>query len=218
MLQSLMKTVANDSYREHLGVTWLLNYLKYEHKNGQYDKSKHFFGTAPDEQNNGVITRPLPTDYTDYDAIYLADTYGVYEDDLERKQERMGARSERIVGGLESQEWSAIMERLTSAEKSLFIAECNSIASPTSPEVRNQVLDYLEIYWSGWVGRYFDELDYRKNNEIPQWIVDEFDDNWKYEDGGFILVNDFTNEVFVLEMDKHVNYVAWYYRGSFGRV
>jgi len=26
------KTVKDDSYREHLGLTWLLNYLKYEHK------------------------------------------------------------------------------------------------------------------------------------------------------------------------------------------
>lgn len=199
------KTVANESYREHLGITWLLNYLKYEHKNGAYDESNHYFGAVPDKKNNSVSTRQLPTDYTDYDAIYLADTYGVYEDDLELNKERKGARTEKIVGGLEPQEWNGIMERLTSAEKSLFIAEYNSIASPTSPEVRNQVLDYLEIEWSGWVGRYFDELDYRKNNEIPQWIVDEFGDGWNYEGGGFLLVNDFTYEVFVLELNKHID-------------
>lgn len=199
------KTVSNESYREHLGVTWLLNYLKYENKDEQYDKSKHYFGTIPDEQQNSVSTRHLPKDYKDYDAIYLADTYGVYEDDLNMTKERKGERTKKIVGGLELQEWNVIMERLTNLEKSLFIAEYNSFASPTSPEVRNQVLDYLEINWSGWVGRYFEELDYRKNKEIPQWIINEFGDDWKYKDGGFILVNDFTYEVFVLELDKHVD-------------
>lgn len=199
------KTVKDESYREHLGLTWLLNFLKYEHRDGQYDESKDYFGTIPDEKNNSVSTSEIPKDYKDYDAIYLADTYGVYEDDLNSKQERLGARTKKIVGGLESQEWDAIMKRLTSAEKSLFIAEFNSIASPTSPEVRNQVLDYLKIDWSGWIGRYFEELDYKKNNEIPQWVVDKFKDDWKYEGGGFILVNDFTDEVFVLELNKHID-------------
>ncbi len=69
------------------------------------------------KKNNSVSTSEIPKDYKDYDAIYLADTYGVYEDDLNSKQERLGARTKKIVGGLESQEWDAIMKRLTSAEK-----------------------------------------------------------------------------------------------------
>lgn len=199
------KTVPNESYREHLGLTWALNYLKYEHSNDTYDEKADYFGTIPNVKEDTIESKPLPTDYSNYEAIYLADTYGVYEDDINEDNDRFGARTEKLTCGLESDEWNNIMHRLVSDEKSLFIAEYNSIASPTNAEVRNAVLDYLEIDWSGWVGRYFDELDYEKNQEIPQWIVDEFEGAWPYKGGGFVLVNDFTYEVIVLELDKHVN-------------
>nr|WP_106784098.1 hypothetical protein [Lysinibacillus timonensis] len=199
------KTVPNETYREHLGLTWALNYLKYEHQNGQYIVNQDYFGTIPDVKNKSVEEKSLPTDYSDYDVIYLADTYGVYEDDFKEESERFGARTERVFGGLEATEWNNIMKRLLSDEKSLFIAEYNSIASPTPPDVREAVLDYLEMDWNGWVGRYFDELNFEKNLEIPQWVVDEFGDEWNYEGGGFILVNDFTYEVVVLELNKHVS-------------
>lgn len=199
------KTVPNESFREHLGITWVLNHFKYEHNNGIYNEEEDYFGTLPDENNKKVTEKPLPANYESYDVIYLADTYGVYEDDFKKESERLGARTERITGGLEVEEWNNIVKRLADDKKSLFIAEYNSIASPTSAEVRQSVLDYLEIDWSGWVGRYFDELDFDKNKEIPQWIVDEFGESWTYEGGGFVLVNDFTFEVIVLEFGKHID-------------
>ena len=33
------KTVSDDSYREHLGLTWLLNHLKYSNGDEAYDAS-----------------------------------------------------------------------------------------------------------------------------------------------------------------------------------
>ncbi len=197
------KTVPNEQYREHLGVTWALNHFKYEHSNGMYNEETDYFGTVPLDES--IEPKPLPTDYSNYDVIYLADTYGVYEDDLKRNQDRSGAQSKKRIGGLEKEEWNHIMTRLVDEKESLFIAEYNSIASPTSEEVRNEVLEYLEMNWTGWIGRYFDELNAKKNKEIPQWIVDDYGESWSYEGGGFILVNDFTNEVLVLELGQHVN-------------
>lgn len=196
------KTVPDDSYREHQGLIWALKHLKYEKDNEEYDLTD-YFGAAPKGEENE--TMKLPTDYSEYDAIYLADSYGVYEGDIATSEKRQGARSEKIVGGLEMEEWNQITKRLTSDEKSLFIAEYNSFASPTTPEVRQAMLDYLELDWEGWVGRYFTELDYEKNNEIPQWIVEQYQDQWAYEGGGFVLVNDFSNELIVLELDRHVS-------------
>lgn len=48
--------------------------------------------------------------------IYLADTYGVYKDDL-GQEKRLGQRSEKIVGGLEMEEWQSIVSRLASNKK-----------------------------------------------------------------------------------------------------
>ncbi|WP_235440037.1 hypothetical protein [Paenibacillus sp. DMB20] len=86
----------------------------------------------------------------------------------------------------------------------MLVAEFNTFASPTAPGVRKGVTDYLGVDWNGWTGRYFDELDPQKNKEIPQWIIDEFGDKWTYHGAGFLLVNDLTDEVTVLELDKHV--------------
>ena len=201
------KTVADDSYREHLGITWLLNHFKYTNLKGEkYNHATDYFGFMPKADEESYEIKPLPTNYSDFDVIYLADTYGVYEEDLPWiEKEREGARSKKIYGGLEKAEWGAIVDRLNDEKKSLLIAEYNTFASPTNREVKESVSDYLGLEWSGWIGRYFDELDPSKNLEIPQWIVNEFGDSWTYRGEGFVLVNDTTSEVLVLEKKKHFN-------------
>ncbi|KGX84978.1 hypothetical protein [Pontibacillus litoralis] len=202
----LDKTVPTSSYREHQGLTWVLNYLSYQNEQGEtFDVAEDYFGFIPNEEEQSYSTNELPEHLSSYDVIYLADTYGVYEEDVPWHQNtREGARSSKIYGGLQANEWSSILNRLSQDEKSLFIAEFNTFASPTNEEVRSDVTDYLGVDWSGWTGRYFDELNPEKNKEIPQWIVDEYGDKWKYEGAGFVLVNDLDYEVVVLEDKAHV--------------
>lgn len=199
------KTVPDDTNREHLGITWVLNNLKYvNNKDEEYDSATDYFGFVTDEREESYEISPLPSDYAEFDVIYLADTYGVYEEDLPWfEKDREGSRSSEIYGGLVEDEWQAIVNRLNQEKKSLLIAEYNTFASPTNPAVRDSISDYLGLEWSGWVGRYFEELDPDKNSEIPQWILDEFQDSWNYSGGGFVLVNDSTSEVVILEKKKH---------------
>ncbi|MDQ0063277.1 hypothetical protein [Paenibacillus harenae] len=199
----LDKTVPNETYREHLGVNWFLNHYKYTIDEQAYNLKEHYYGTLPNDAAKQVEVKPFPADFNHYDVIYLADTYGVYKDDFTERR-RLGERSEKIVGGLEMEEWQNIAARLASPKKSMLIAEFNSFASPTSEPVRRELQDYLGLTWSGWIGRYFDELDYHKNLEIPQWVVDQYGDNWSYKDGGFILFNELTEKLVILEQKKHV--------------
>ena len=201
----LDKTIPSESYREHLGVNWFLNHYKYVDEGHSYDLKENYFGTVPGEVTRGISTKAFPTNYSNYDVLYLADTYGVYKDDLNKGQERLGERSEKIVGGLEMEEWKAIVNRLAEKKKSLLIAEYNTFASPTTEAVRKELTDYLGINWTGWIGRYFDELDFTENVEIPQWVVDDYGDEWSYKGGGFILFNELTEQLVVLEMGEHVN-------------
>jgi hypothetical protein len=200
------KVVPDETYREHNGIVFLLNHLKYKNRSGaSFDLSKDYFGFFPNEKDKSYELKPLPTDYDEYDVIYLADSYGVYEDDLPWiEKEREGSRSGKIYGGMEEEEWLNIVKRLKKKDKSLFIAEYNAFASPTQKEVRESITNYLGISWTGWVGRYFNELDYRSNQEIPQWVADEFGESWNYSGPGFILVNDLDFQVLVLETSKHV--------------
>ncbi|MER2071967.1 MAG: hypothetical protein ABS898_08630 [Psychrobacillus sp.] len=180
------KTVSDDSYREHLGLTWLLNHLKYSNGDEAYDASSDYFGFTP---NNKEKIRALPDDYSNYDVIYLADTYGVHEG------------SSEAYGGLEQEEWNNILKRLNDRDKSLLIAEFNTFAYPTEPPVRESVENYLGLQWTGWTGRYFEDLDPTSNEEIPNWVIDSVED-WSYAGEGFVLVND-KNDVIVLESDQH---------------
>ncbi|GLC89755.1 hypothetical protein [Lysinibacillus piscis] len=200
----LDKTVPNETYREHLGLSWFLNHYKYTLNQQSYDVTKDYYGVKPDDKKKSVTEKKLPTDYSDYDVIYLADMYGVYEDDF-KENTRLGERSEKIIGGLTSEEWQSIVNRLASKEKSMLIAEYNTFASPTSEAVRKELQNYLGVTWSGWIGRYFDELDYTKNQDIPQWVVTQYGEKWSYKGGGFLLLNELTNQLVVLELDRHVD-------------
>ena len=188
------KTVPDETYREHKGFVWLLNYLKYiDEEENSYNSATSYYGVLPNEKEESHSTRELPDDYTEYDVIYLADLYGVDDEDIKP-----------LEGGMQEEEWNTIVRRLDQKEKSLLIAEFNTFASPTTGQLRETITNYLGIEWTGWTGKYFDELDYKINKDIPQSIITEYESNWKYSGAGFLLINDFTGEVIVLENEKHM--------------
>ncbi|WP_236610108.1 hypothetical protein [Planococcus halocryophilus] len=77
------KTVPTESYREHKGLTWLLNHQRYVPESEEaYNATTDYYGFVPDEKDESYTIRDLPTDYSGTDLIYLADSYGVYEEDL----------------------------------------------------------------------------------------------------------------------------------------
>lgn len=199
------KTVPSESFREHLGITWVLNHFGYVKKDGAaYAASEDYYGFTPNEAEQTYRIKPLPDSYDEFDFIYLADTYGVYDEDFPWvAKEREGKRSSLVYGRLEMEEWQAILERLLQQKRSTLVAEFNTFASPTDAAVRQSVSEYLQLDWSGWIGRYFKELDPIKNKEIPQWIIDDFGDEWNYKGSGFVLVNDETHKVIVLEKNEH---------------
>lgn len=203
------KTVPSETYREHQGIHWLLNHLKIPNSDGgAHQLSRDYYGIYPNEVEAAYTMEALPEDYSSYDVIYLADTYGVYQADqpwAQGEDERLGERSEKIYGGLTLEEWEAMRRRFEDDTPSLLAAEYNSFASPTEPEVRTEVTDYLGIEWEGWVGRYFAELDLILNAELPQWLESAYGEDWKYSGPGFLLVNDINGEIVVLEESRHLD-------------
>ncbi|MEB3751821.1 hypothetical protein MKY25_08130 [Geobacillus sp. FSL W8-0032] len=93
-------TVPDRSYREHQGLVWLLRAQKYVHRNGKtYDAARDYVGFVP-KGGGAYEVRPLPNTMDGYDAVYVADTYGVYEEEFVR-QRTDGARSAKVHGGLD---------------------------------------------------------------------------------------------------------------------
>lgn len=186
------KTVANTSYREHNGLFWILTNEKMNRPDGElYDIGRDYFGYDPYEKapmKDYDITRKV-------DLIYVADTYGVYSDDLEEKVE--GERSEKVYGGMDLLEWNAIMG--SKGEQTTLIAEYNSFATPTDEVTRTIMEQNLGVKWSGWSGRYFDDLN---SDEIPPWLIQNYEnkykEKWPFTGGGMAFVH-LSDDVVVID-------------------
>jgi len=204
------KTVPDEQYREHLGINWLLNYEKYVKKSGEkYSLVDDYYGMHVDEVKQTYTIKEPPESYDNADVIYVADTYGVYENDLTWiEDKRQGRGSILISGGMGDDEWTAIQQRLTSEERSTLIVEFNSFASPTDANVQKRMTEDLRIDWDGWTGRYFNELDPASNDEIPEWMIEsykkDYEKEWLFVGKGFVLVNEQTDKLVILT-DEHVN-------------
>jgi hypothetical protein len=190
------KTVPDQSYREHKGLTWFLNNEKYVKGDGSsYSAESDYIGFKHNESS--YTTGKLPEKLDPYKVIYLTDLYGVYEEEFNGRNET-GKKSEQLYGGLLPEDVDSLEQTLLKGDKTL-IAEFNTFGSPTEESVRRQMTNLLNIKWSGWTGRYFSEMD---GKEIPQWIIDQYKrqtGSWGFTGGGFVFVNE---EEFIVVLDE----------------
>lgn len=196
------KTTPATDYREHLGLFWVLTNEKITRPGGEYYTiEEDYFGYDP------KLAEPMST-YNirrEVDLIYIADTYGVYTDDIGENNE--GARSQKIYGGMEENEWDAILR--SKGANTTLIAEYNSFATPTEEGVRSLMEETLGVEWSGWSGRYFDDL---MSEEIPSWLIANYEaqhqQEWSFKGGGMAFVH-YTDQVIILEesmVEKKVSF------------
>lgn len=191
------KTVPNEEYREHQGLLWFLTNEKIVKSDGQlYDGKIDYYGF------DSYMQQPMANykHYEAMDVIYIADTYGVYSDDLEDFSN--GDRSEKIYGGMTLPEWQEIMKSKQPHTK--LIAEYNSFATPTEANVRQVMEQDLNVQWSGWTGRYFEDLT---SAEIPAWLIRnyeaQYEKQWTFKQGGLVFVN--TSDQVVIIDDKELD-------------
>ncbi|MCL6259643.1 hypothetical protein M3O96_11110 [Aquiflexum sp. TKW24L] len=170
------KTVPNQKHQEHQSIHWLLNHFRYTKSDGSiYDETLDYFGFFPGEERDQYQINDLSNQteskkqeiLNETKVIYFADTYGVYDNDLTDKPAQ--TYSKKIYGGMDSLDMS-FLEKAYKAEIDI-ISEFNTIASPTKKDVRMDFENLVGIKWTGWIARYFDELDTLLNEELPPWLV-----------------------------------------------
>ncbi|MDV6378302.1 hypothetical protein ORD22_08585 [Sporosarcina sp. GW1-11] len=185
------KTVAKKDYREHKGFFHILDSKKIVRPDGEfYDLGYNYYGFDPYDQ---VEMEPYRA--RKVDLIYVADTYGVFSDDLKKIPD--GERSELIYGGMGLLEWNELMA--SRDQNTTLIAEFNSFASPTSDEISSIMQKNLGVNWSGWIGRHFPDLS---NDEIPHWLIEGYQqqtgEDWLFVGPGLAFVHT-TGQVAVLD-------------------
>lgn len=185
-------------------MVWLLNHLKLK-QNGEepYDLEEDYVGFVPSDNQPTFGVRELPKDVSNYDLFYIADGYGVYEDEY-FGENQTGNRSELLYGGMTAEEVQSIRSSIVENNQTL-IAEFNTFGSPTDQQVRDQFYEMLNIRWTGWMGRYFNDLS---NTEVPVWLKNNYEQQYgepyEYEGNGLVFVSE-EDKVIVLTNEDLVN-------------
>ena len=192
----LDKTVPFRNWFEHRSLYWLLEHNQIVSPSGApYAFDRDYLGAYPPPVAGDPPerTRDLaPADVATARVVYLADTYGVYRDDLKSGPAMEAAleRSPRLYGGLTVDEARAAAAA-PGAGKTL-IAEFNTLGSPTGAEARSILEDALGVRWTRWIGRYFARLE--DTGEVPQWMRDDYEREWRkpwtFHGPGYVLMQD----------------------------
>ncbi len=192
----LDKTVPHADFIEHRSLFWLLDHLKIVRPGGgRYDVTRDYMGAYPGARPGDPPART--EDLTEQAALaaellYLADTYGVYSEDLTSGSEMKAAldRSRKLYGGLTRAEARAVL-RAVEAGKTV-VAEFNTLGSPTDAAARKALEGALGVRWTRWIGRFFTRLE--DPGDVPAWIRRDYEREWSkpwtFGGPGFVLLQD----------------------------
>jgi hypothetical protein len=188
----LDKTVPQSNYREHKGLVWLLNNSKYVKDDGNSYTLTDYYGFFPGRNHNYQI-KDLPSDLSNTDMIYVADTYGVYYRDYYGETKNLeGERSPIIYGGTKPDEVNKISTAMNQGNKhKTLVVEFNTLASPTDAATHAKLSNILGVHWTGWIGRQFTNLK-QSNEEIPRWVFrnyeKQYNTKWNFKGKGYVFV------------------------------
>ena len=208
----LDKTVPTLERLNHKSLTWVLNngrFVKKEKKNS-YSYIKDYYGFAP--------TRPLKdrgntkkeyhlSDLIDLpekvDALYFADTYGVFFNDWYTGINK-SRRSRKIYGGMNNTDYLLVNEMKN--RNKLIILEYNTFDYPTPAFESFRTQEKIGITFSGWSGKYFEKLDTTAKN-FPVWMTSmyrkEYKKPWTFTKPGIVLVSE--KSIIVMEEGTYLN-------------
>ncbi len=207
----LDKTVPTLERLNHKSLTWVLNNGRFvkKDKKKSYSYKKDYYGFAPTrplkdrgsvrmEYHLGeMLELPEKTD-----AIYFADTYGVFFNDWYAGINK-SRRSRKIYGGLNNTDYLLVNEMKN--RNKLIILEYNSFDYPTPAFESFRTQEKLGITFTGWSGKYFEKLDTTSKN-FPVWMTamyrKEYKKPWTFTKPGIVLLSE--KNIIVLEQGTHL--------------
>lgn len=199
---------------ENKSVFGILNHNRFVKNNRKaYNRKKDYYGFFPSKpyDEKQYYVREITDNNADSlagncDMAWFVDTYGLTVGDWYGDASSDHEQSSILYGGLNQHDYRLLHEMITNDK--LVLAEFNFFASPTPGNVRNMTEKLIDIYWSGWTGSYYDDLDYRTNKFLPVWIVEAYREQnnnyWPYTKSGIVLVHE-DGSVLVLENETHLD-------------
>lgn len=200
------KTVPTLEREHHKSFSWVLTNNRFVNKenNSIYSYTKDYYGFYPQHP-----IRDKKWDRNDYrltdvinlaeknDAIYFADTYGVFFNDWFRGINK-SRKSRKIYGGLNNNDFLLLKEMKD--RNKLIIMEYNCFDYPTAQFESVRTQEKLGITFTGWTGKYFSSLD-TTDNDFPVWMTamyrKQYKKPWTFTKPGIVILKE--KDIVVLE-------------------
>lgn len=174
---------------------------------GSYSFIKDYFGFFPvrplrekNYERNDIRLAEIPSLVKQNDALYYADTYGVYVNDWFRGI-TTSRRSRKLYGALNGNDYLCFYEM--HLRNKLCILEYNTFDYPTPDLERYKTKQLLGIEFGGWTGKYFSTLDTaaKSNKDFPVWITamyrKEYRKPWTFTKPGVVFIKN--NDIIIME-------------------
>jgi len=205
------KTVPTIERLHHKSFSWILTNERFvkKEKKTSYSFRKDYYGFYPQKP-----LRDHKWDRKDYrltdlivladsnDAVYFADTYGVFFNDWYRGINK-SRKSRNLYGGLNNNDFLLIKEMKD--RNKLIIMEYNSFDYPTAAFESVRTQEKLGITFSGWTGKYFSTLD-TTGPDFPIWMTamyrKEHKKPWTFSKPGIVILRE--KNIIVLEEGTHI--------------
>lgn len=209
----LNKTVPTLDRLTHRSFFWVLNNERFvdKEKKSSYSFRKDYYGFYPlkplRERQYGKqdyrLAELIDLAETN-DALYFADTYGVFFSEWYQSTVNRVRHTRKIYGGLNNNDQLLLSEM--QLRNKLIILEYNCFDFPTADLEKYKVEQMLGIKSTGWTGKYYESLDTNKNADFPLWMTSMYRkynrEPWTFTGPGIVLVK--TREIVVLELGKHL--------------
>jgi len=208
----LNKTVPTLDRATHRSLFWIFNnerFVKKENKRSYSYRSDYygFYPLKPMREYQHKMVDYRLTEVIDIaesmDAIYIADTYGVFYSEWYNTISRT-RRTRKIRGGMNNNDQKLLVEM--NKRNKLIVMEYNSFDYPTADLEKYKVEEMLGIKSSGWTAKYFSSLDSVKNKELPMWMLSMYrkyyQKPWTYSKSGVVFIKN--REIIVLEEGTHL--------------
>jgi hypothetical protein len=208
----LDKTVPTLERLGHRSLIYVLTNARFvrKEKGGSFSAAKDYYGFIPLRPVREKQFRKKDFRLTELidlaennDALYYADTYGVFFNDWYQGIKKT-RRSRKLYGGLNNNDY-LLMSEMNKRNK-LVIVEYNTFDYPTAGLERFKTEELLGISSKGWMGQYYRSLDTVGSQGVPGWMPElyrkQYREPWTFSKPGVVLLKD--NSIIVLEEGKHL--------------
>ena len=208
----LDKTVPTLERLGHRSLVYVLTNARFvrKEKGGSFSAAKDYYGFIPLRPVREKQFRKKDFRLTELidlaennDALYYADTYGVFFNDWYHGIKKT-RRSRKLYGGLNNNDY-LLMSEMNKRNK-LVIVEYNTFDYPTAGLERFKTEELLGISSKGWMGQYYRSLDTVGSQGVPGWMPElyrkQYREPWTFSKPGVVLLKD--NSIIVLEEGKHL--------------